>query len=246
MRDIKKINLLSDRLNNDEISISIVKNYKDYDFTHYYQIFDLKRKVENVGIIGVESNDQFAIKIENEKSMDFSFSLYLDGVSVSQENGIVSLNDLKAYNLDNYNNHNQFICRGKGIFYMDRFSQVSGKNRNFVFTDIPNTGINENLISDISKSNRIEIYFWKETPFKKYNDHIDHIPTSSNSDSRMKIGAGEETNQKFEKTHSLKNPKFLGKVMIVYVDEKFMSGNCKVLKNGEFDFKDPMDLIPKP
>jgi hypothetical protein len=243
---MEKINFISKESDNNGISISIVNNYKNNDYSHFYRIFDLKRPVENIGLIGVESNDQFAIKIENKKQIDFSFSLYLDGVSVSQENGIKSINDIKENDRENYNNHDQFICEGKGDFFMDRFSQISGKNRNFVFTDIPNTGVNENLISDISKLSRVEIYFWEEKPMQieDCDDNIDF--STSTSDSQMKIGAGEETNQKFNETTGLENPKFLGKIMVVYVDKKFINGNCKVLKNGEFDFEDPMDLIPKP
>lgn len=229
----------------DGLSVSIVHNYNEGDFENYYRIFELRRPVDNVGLIGVESLDNFAIKIDRKINRDFSFSLYLDGLSISQENGIVSLNDIEENYRRDYNKHNQFICRhssGNGSFFVDRFSQLSSKNRKFIFTDIPNTGINEILLGDISKSNRIEIYFWSESEIELPNLLSRINPRS------MKIGAGEETNKGYKKGKGLKNPWFLGKLMFVYVNQKDINLNksCKIPKDAEFDFDDPMDLVPKP
>src|SRR5690606_18156992 len=149
----------------DELSISIVNDYKDGTFKNYYRIFQLKRPVPNIGLIGVESLDQFALKVCRKERTNFSFSLYLDGLSVSQKSGIMSINDIDENDRADYNKHNQMICRnpqGNSTFFLDRFNQLSDKNRTFVFTDIHNTGVNEILLKDLSKTSRIEIYFWTE------------------------------------------------------------------------------------
>lgn len=245
MKDLK---LKGNNLLGDELSVSIVHNYNEGDFENYYRIFELKRPVDNVGLIGVESLDNFAIKIHRKNNIDFSFSLYLDGLSISQKNGIVSLNDIEENYRKDYYKHIQFICRhsgGNGSFFVDRFNQLNNKNRKFIFTDIPNTGINEILLGDISKSSRIEIYFWTKTesPFVLQSKVNAQWNTVS-----MKIGAGEETNKEYKKGKGLENPEFLGKLMFVYVNQKDINLNksCKIPKDAEFDFDDPMDLVPKP
>lgn len=247
---MEKIKLLKDDKETG-VSLSIVNNYKDFDYTHYYDIFDLKKPVQNIGIIGVATKDQFAIKINNKNNKKIFFSLYLDGVNASQGAGIQNLNDIKEHERNIESKHNGFICDGSGNFYLDRYSQISGKNRSFIFTDIPNSGVNENLISDVTKLNRIEIYFWIEnhTPLDRSNISFSmsfDLPdeSSSNKEDEIKIGAGEETNKSFENSDRLIEPKFLGKIMLAYVKEKDINKACKYLKNGEFDFKDPMDLIP--
>lgn len=240
------MNLVSSKLIDNTITVSVVNNYNENDYSHYYKTFDLKKPVENVRLIGVESNDQFAIKIECKEYIDLSFALYLDGVSVSQKNGIKSLSEIKEDQRNDYNKHNQFICRGKGNFFINRYNQISDKNRKFVFTTLPNSGINEILISDNSKLNRIEIYFWQEEEEElNLPNSVDYMPGPILKSKSPKIGAGEETNQKFGQSSGLNNPEYLGKIMFIYVDEKVLKGPCKLSKDGEFDFYDPMDHVPE-
>ena len=253
---MEKINLNSDELEKEDfnISLSIVNNYKNNDFSYYYQIFDLKRPVENIGNIGVKTNDQFAIKINNNQNIDIAYSVYLDGVNVLQHNGIFSLSDIRENERDEYEKHrNKLIHKGEKVCYVNRYNQKNQKNRSFVFTNTPNTGINENLIYDNSKISRIEVYFWMDKLFDENSLSLDNLDLDSiddepkaESESKMKVGAGNETYKGFKEVKGLENPIFLGKLTIVYVDEKFINGKCKIKKNGEFDFDDPMDSIPKP
>lgn len=60
----------------------------------------------------------------------------------------------------------------------------------------------------------------------------------------IKVGAGSATNEKFGTSSGLQNPLYVGKAMFVYVNSKELQhlGRTKIAK--EFNFKDPMDLVP--
>lgn len=251
--------------NNYLVEVKVVCGYKEGNHSKEYVTFDLAKPVLGVGLIGVQSDSVFALHFKTNTNKRYAFVVYLDGVNVSQVGGIKSLNEIPESNRGNYNAHRgAFISPNKGEFYLDRYSQASGANRTFTFTDLKNAGINENLINDTSLKNRIEIYVWEETP-----ESIDDFDTetvrfskgsvSYNSDSdirfskttapekEVKIGAGEATNKKYEKAKELHKPKFLGKLMFVYVEQSNLLhlGQCVVNVGKEFDFTDPMDLIPK-
>ncbi len=64
-----------------------------------------------------------------------------------------------------------------------------------------------------------------------------------------KVGAGEATNIKYKTSSGLTNPIYLGKAMFVHLNSGNLNhlGQTKIsTANAEnFNFKDPMDLVPK-
>jgi hypothetical protein len=250
---MKELRLKNDEFKNDEIHLSVVNKFKDSDFDNYYSIFDLKKPIKNIGLIGVDDGEDFAIKFKSLGKNDFAFAIYLDGVNASQSNRIQNLSSIPEEKRTSYSNHNSFTCRSNGKggeFFLDRYSQKSDQNRRFVFTTKANHGINEVLINDPSKLSRIEIYLWIEE--EVYYDHYaDYLPEGidDNAENSPKIGAGNATNKKFTTSNGLDNPKYFGKIMFIYLasDKLKHLGNTKISKLSveNFDFDDPMDLVPK-
>lgn len=239
---VKKTIDLEDELG---VNVGIVSGYLNNKHTHEYQVFNLKQPVENVGLIGVDNGDKFAISLKPNFFGRFAIAAYLDGVNVSQKNGITNINQIEESERDDYFSHKgKFISDylHESASYLSRFSQKNEENRLFTFTTAFNTGINEILISDFSLLNRIEVYFWKET-----EEH--GIFFSQREFQRTKVGAGEATNIKYKNVTGLYNPIYLGKAMFVHLN----SGNLKHLgqtkisttTSENFNFKDPMDLVPK-
>ncbi len=243
------------------LEVKIVLGYvENQGHRKEYNVFDLKRPVQGVGLIGVRSNDVFALNVTSGSNKRYAFAVYLDGVNISQRSGIHSLNEIEESKREMYNSHKGlFILPNKGSFYIDRYSQLGGANRTFTFTDFENAGINENLINDTSLKNRIEIYVWEETPeeFETVRFSMERSSCNSESDIRfskttepkkeVKIGAGEATNREYKSAKDLRKPEYVGKLMFVYVEQSKLShlGKCVVRVGKEFDFIDPMDLVPK-
>lgn len=237
------------------IEVGIVTGYRNSIHTHEYQIFDLKNPIQNVGLIGVDDKDIFAITFKSNFSDDFAMAVYLDGINISQKEGIVSLNQIEETKRNNYHSHiGKFICRkhNESTAYLYRYSQKNEENRTFTFTTSPNMGINEVLISDASLENRIEIYLWKEKEKENISYYTQLTPTVINENedvSKTKIGAGKATNDKYSTVEGLSNPIYVGKAMFVHINSNFLKhlGNTKipVLTAENFDFDDPMDLVPK-
>jgi len=226
------------------IDVSIINNYdhKSGYYSHIYNIFDIKNPIPNVGLLGVASGERFALKITKKTWDDISLAVYFDGVPVNQSSVIRSLSNIPESERSNIKNHRCFSCKGSfgENFYLERYNQVSNKNREFVFTNLVNAGINENLISDPSRSNRIEIYFWKEGA----GVNISNSPHGLVTKKEMKIGAGKETHKRFSKTPSLINPEYVGKLLFIYVDKQNLDSPYKIPSGLEYNFDDPMDQIP--
>lgn len=243
-----RLSLNSNTIAKNNLEIGIVSGFINNKHSHEYQVFDLEKPVPTVGKIGVNNQDVFAIQFKFNSQDDFAFSVYLDGVNVSQLNGISSLNEIQEHQRDNYNAH-------KGLFiscysptrklgYIDRYNQKNGENRQFTFTTQENSGINEILINDPSLNNRIEIYVWREVE-EEYDEMIDNnISYSRRRDTSTKVGAGKATNQEYNTTTGLNNPEFLGKVMFIHTNADNVSYLGKALLSIE-DLIDPMDRVPR-
>lgn len=223
------------------IDVNIVKGYNGNDHSHQYAIFSLSDPVEDIGLIGVEEGDRFAICLSSTITPKFAYAIYLDGINVIQSYGIKSLSKIPEKNRENYDEHAKFLSEGKGTFYSDCYSQLNGENRQFVFTLKHKAGINENLIQDPSHANRIEIYVWQETIIEDDNDYspiaADEFPLSS------KIGAGEATYKKFKEGTNLKNPSFLGKGMFIHQPAEKLKHLGETIIATRIN--DPMNHVPK-
>ena len=231
------------------INVSVVKGYNDKDHTHEYQLFDLKNPIKNIALIGVENNDEFAIKFQSNFLGRYGLAIYLDGINVSQKNGIKTLNEIPEEKRQLYSSHKIFIVTNNKKAYLERFNQINGTNRKFTFTLSENKSINYNLIDDKSLLNKIEIYFWREIIIDETSTVEFHKVKLNEEDERSYIGAGRETNKSFGRTNSLINPEFLGKVMFVHIPKKniqHLGENIISIKDvNNFTFEDPMDLVPK-
>ncbi|HOG04750.1 MAG TPA: hypothetical protein PK978_00745 [Paludibacter sp.] len=240
------------------INIGVVTEYSNFKHKKEYIVYDIKNPLPNVKLIGVKSGEVFALSFKTNLDRKYAVAIYLDGVNISQKNGIHSLNEIAEKDRSDYNKHSGiFIVRNsKDIFsYVDRYSQLNNANRLFTFTNITNAGINENLISDKSLESRIEIYAWVEKyieedirfRFRRDDTPLFRTIREKNVD-KIKIGAGEATYEKYDTTKGLDEPEYLGKAMFVYVNEeiiKHLGASKKYASETEFKFKDPMDLIPK-
>lgn len=228
------------------VEIGIVTGKLAGSHTHEYQIFPLEKSIPEIGIIGVK-DETFSISFLPNFSDRFGFSVYLDGINVSQKTGINSLNEIAEHLRSDYSvHHGGFIYEDKlqRICYLDRYSQKNGENRTFTFTSAKKSGINEVLIQDPSLTNRIEIYIWKEA--NDEDDHnasdFDYFPFSDDL-SPLQIGAGEVTGKSFGTTHSLNNPTYIGKATFIYQPAAKMEHLGKVLIPAKIN--DPMDRVPK-
>jgi len=210
-------------------------------------VFELKKPVQNVGLIGVDNKDEFAITFKPNFKGRFAMAVYLDGINVSQHDGLTNINQIEEFKRDNYHSHNgKFICENSNelLAYLYRFSQKSGENRLFTFTTAFKSGINELLIHDPSLSSRIEIYLWKERIFEDVGNSLASISTTPET----KVGAGDATNKEYLSSPRLLNPIYLGKAMFIHLNSGNLThlGKTKISTNAEnFNFKDPMDLVPK-
>lgn len=232
------------------VEVGIVTGYYNNKHNYEYQVFELKSPVYNVGLIGVDNKDEFAITFKPNFTGRFAMAVYLDGVNVSQVNGITNINQIEELKRENYYSHNgKFICENENglTAYLYRFNQKSGENRLFTFTTAYKSGINELLISDPSLSSRIEIYLWKEKIIK--DDYPTLFSTRTTDMPKTKVGAGEVTNIQYKTSLGLTNPLYLGKAMFIHLNSGNLNylGQTKVsTANAEnFNFKDPMDLVPK-
>lgn len=162
------------KINNDNryVDVSIVKDFSGNRHHTEYAVFDLKNPMDNIKLMGVEDKDVFALSFATNCKQIYAVAVYLDGVNISQKYGINSLNDIPEFKRDQYDEHEgKFIMYPSGedkVIYLDRYSQVSGKNRLFTFTTKEKAGVNENLIEDKSLTNRIDVYVW-------IDEHVDPI-----------------------------------------------------------------------
>jgi hypothetical protein len=235
---------------NKGIEVGIVSGYSNGKHTHEYQIFNLENPTPNVGLIGVNNQEVFSIQLKFTTYADFAFAIYLDGINISQKNGIHSLNQIPEERRMIYKAHNGlFITRNtkKGTkAYINRYSQANGENRLFTFTTAANSGINEVLINDPSLTNRIEVYTWQDIE-EEYDSMIDNFSPSDNNSS-TKVGAGNATNVEYKKARGLDNPEFLGKVMFSHTNAKNVAHLGKALLSLEEIEKlnyDPMNRVPR-
>lgn len=234
------------------VEVGIVTGYLNNNHTYEYQVFELNKPIQNVGLIGVDNKDEFAITFKPNFTGRFAMAVYLDGVNTSQSNGITNINQIEESKRDNYYSHNQkFICENEneGVAYLYRFSQKNEENRLFTFTTSFKSGINEILISDPSLDNRIEIYLWKEKRFEYSDDMNFSPPFIIDKLPKTKVGAGEATNNKYKNSPGLNNPLYLGKAMFIHLNSGNINhlGQTKIATANveNFNFKDPMDLVPK-
>ncbi len=154
------------KISNDNryVDVSIVKDFAENRHHTEYAVFDLKNPMDNIKLLGVEDGDVFALSFTTNCKQIYAVSVYLDGVNISQEYRINSLNDIPEFKRNLYDEHEgKFIMFPTGedkVIYLDRYSQASGKNRLFTFTTKEKAGVNENLIEDKSLTNRIDVYVW--------------------------------------------------------------------------------------
>lgn len=221
------------------VSIGILSGYANGRHTHEYRVFDLANPIPHVGLIGVNTQETFAVQFRFDQAGDYAIALYLDGINATQRNGITSLNEIPENQREHYKAHkNLFISRisAKGrTATINRYDQISGENRLFTFTTADNSGINEILINDPSLSNRIEVYVWREE--EVYDEMIGNIPAT-------KIGAGDATHESYKTTTGLSCPKFLGKVMFIHTHAANVSHLGKALLTLE-ELNDPMNRVAK-
>ncbi len=241
-------------LSNEEnkgIEVGIVNEITNGKHTYEYQVFNLQNPSPNIGLIGVNQQETFAIQFKFLSEGDFAFAVYLDGINVSQKSGIHSLNEISEDQRSNYKAH-------KGIFitrnakkeiraYLNRYSQANGENRLFSFTTEINSGINEILINDPSLTNRIEVYLWQDIE-EEYDYMISNFHFAPPLPS-SKVGAGEATHDEYKKAEHLLNPQFLGKVMFIHTNSGNITHLGKSLVSLEEIEKskidDPMNRVPK-
>lgn len=230
------------------IEVGIVSGYSNNEHNSEYQVFELKSPVYNVGLIGVDNGEEFAISFKPNFKGKYAMAVYLDGINVSQTNGISSINQIEELKRNNYYSHKGiFTCESDNEItaYLYRYNQKNLENRLFTFTTAFNSGINEMLISDPSLASRIEIYMWKE----EIGELAQQITFNYMSNEESKVGAGKVTNDKYKTSNGLSNPIYLGKAMFIHLHSKNLRhlGETKIFtKNAEnFTFTDPMDLVPK-
>lgn len=239
-----------------DVNVGIVSGLHKTGHSHEYQVFDLKNLIDNIGLIGVNDKEIFAIQLHSNFKERYAISVYLDGINISQKNGIISLNEISDEKLNIYSEHEVMVVSGKeakSTAYLDRYNQISDKNRVFMFSLNKAKSINDLLIKDASLLNRIEIFIWIEKPLNQGNQKdIFFSPDFNNVDFSLKkrsyVGAGKDTNKRFGTTNHLERIKYLGKVMFIHLpaDELIHLGEPLIsVKNVEnFSFNDPMDLIP--
>lgn len=238
-----KSHFLSD---NDYVKVGIVSGLIDGMHSHEYQIFNLTKPIPNIGLIGVNSNDVFAIQFKFNCDGDFAFAVYLDGINVYQSNGIHSLNEIEEDQRSLYKMHRGlFVIRDakkNSKAYLNRFNQMNGENRLFTFTTEINSGINEILINDLSLNNKIEMYFWKEI-VEEFDDMLGDAMICNFLPS-TKVGAGDATHEEYKKGTHLLNPEFLGKVIFIHTHSNNVNHLGKTLITVN-ELTDPMNKVPR-
>lgn len=254
---MKTTNFISKNFNSNEdgVEVGVVSGLKSNHHTHEYQVFDLKKPVKGVGLIGVKDHDVFALQFKANFEEDYAYAIYLDGINVIQQYGIQDLSSIAESKRDDYHFHAKFISRDHNgsTRYIDRFSQANSENRYFTFTMGENTGINELLIADPSSEHRIEIYLWKEESIEQIIESWKTIPLfniMSIPDSDSKIGAGESSYEEYKTASTnLKNPEFIGKALFIHLPAEKLNHLGETLipinSSNNFQFSDPMDLVPK-
>jgi hypothetical protein len=233
---------------NTGIEVGLVSGYAQGKHSHAYQVFDFQNPSPNVGLIGVNNKQEFAIRFKFRFKEDYAFAVYLDGINVSQKSGVHSLNEIPEQERCNYKSHKgKFIIKNTNIGsggYLDRYNQKNNENRLLTFTTEKNKGINEILISDPSLANRIEIYIWQQD---ECDMMIDNFSPSDNN-SPTKIGAGAATNQEYANSSGLDQPVYLGKAMFIHTNESNVADLGKALLSLQEIEKlnyDPMDRVPR-
>lgn len=215
-----------------------------------YRLFDMRKPAKNIKILGVKDNEEFSVFINTYTFSRLAFSIYFDGVNVQQKNGIKSLAEVSTTELSSYGSHPHFIAAGgdNTMFYVNRYSQPSNKNREFVFTHKHANSINLGLLDDISQLSKIEIFFWIEE-IKKPNSNSG-VKFSRQGPQRSYVGAGESTNKKYSVASEIKNPKFIGKATFIHVPASTVEHLGNLVINREKKslrpIVDPMDVIPHP
>jgi len=230
------------------IQIGIVTGYSNNTHTLEYQIFNLNKPIRNIGFIGVDDNQIFAIQIKSNFKGRYALAVYLDGINVSQKNGIHSLNEINEDLRCNYESHigGKFIVNNSTVstFYLNRYSQMNDENRSFIFTNKKHSGINEILLDDPTLRNRIDVYLWVESDvlIPEYNMDLSPMVEDEKEHSPIKIGAGAPTFKTFKTSIGLENPFYVGKMLFIYVDSKKLNHLGDVLKPV---INDPMNKILK-
>lgn len=243
------MNNLELKTTNGTVKVSIVNGYKNNTFPYYYNVYDLKIPVSNIGVIGVADSDDFAIRLESNLNKRLKVAIYLDGVNTVQTYGIKSLNNINEENRSKNSFHAAFLTsENSTLIFFNSFAQLNEKNRQFVFTNKENHGLNENLINDISSTNKIEIYIWEENKIIETYDKFEILGSPFNLSEEVdniKIGVGKETDNKFNKGKQLENPKFLGKLTFIYLHENKIAHLGKGKSwNTESSMLNPIDYIP--
>lgn len=231
--------------------LGIVSGYLNNSHTHEYQVFDLKKSIENIGLIGVDDKQNFAIRFKTEFSGKFATAVYLDGVNISQQGGINSLNEIREEDRSNYFAHKgKFISENQApsTYYLYRYSQKNNENRLFSFTSKPNAGINEILLGDSSLKNRIEVYLWVDEEILDIDCLFSPDVMDENESNDIKIGAGNATNEKYSTIQGLEKPFFIGKSVFTYINSTYLNDKGESLipvkEIENFSFEDPMDQVP--
>jgi hypothetical protein len=230
---------------NENVEVGIVSGLVDGMHSHEYQIFNLKKPIPNIGLIGVNSNDVFAIQFKFNCEGDYALTVYLDGINISQSSGIHSLNEINEEQRSVYKMHRGvFVIRDakkNTKAYLNRFNQINGENRLFTFTTDVNSGINEILINDLSLNNKIEIYLWKE--IVEEEDYMLGDAMICNFLPSTKVGAGDATHEEYKKGTHLLNPEFLGKVIFIHTHSSNLNHFGKTLLSIN-ELADPMNKVP--
>jgi len=231
---------------NANVEVGIVSGLDNRIHSHEYQVFNLKMSMPSQGLIGVNSNDVFAIHFKFTREGDYAFAIYLDGINISQSIGIHSLNEIFEDKRCIYKMHRGvFVLRDAkkdSTAYINRFNQINGENRLFTFTTDKNSGINEILIDDISLDNKIEIYVWKEI-VEEFDDMLGEAMIS-NPPPSTKVGAGEATHELYKKGEHLLEPEFLGKVTFIHTHFSKVSHLGKTILSTN-ELLDPMNKVPR-
>ena len=234
------------KIENANVQVGIVSGLKNGIHSHEYQVFNLKMSIPNLGLIGVNSNDVFAIQFKFTCEGDYAFAVYLDGINISQSGGIHSLNEIFEDQRSIYKMHKGVLvlrdAKKDSKAYINRFNQINGENRLFTFTTDENSGVNEILINDVSLSNKIEVYVWKETVEEE--DYMLGEAMISNSSPSTKVGAGDATHESYKQGTHLLDPEFLGKVTFIHTHFSKVSHLGKTLLPTN-QLLDPMNKVPR-
>ena len=216
----------------------------DYEFIPY--IVDSYNS--NTVLVGVEDGERFGLSFKLNNSMKrFAFAAYMDGCSLCQKRGVLSLSELEG--VESYDTHNGNVIIGtpdciNEVLYIDTFVSLSGESRRLAFTHDMNKGDNQNTALSPYNRRKIEIFCWYEPSCTKTNEGN----VSLSYDFRSAVGAAEATQKSYETISKLNNPVFMGKVTFIYLESEVLQflGPCTGfnLNPPNTKGKEPMDLVP--